>query len=67
MSISLERQEFHIQWFQAGLETLMGEMSDPYELFVTEICDDVAFNKVLEPVVVHRDPPQESSGDFFCQ
>ncbi|EIN14238.1 hypothetical protein PUNSTDRAFT_140568 [Punctularia strigosozonata HHB-11173 SS5] len=67
ISINIERDMFHIQWYQAGVETLMGSVSHPYELFLTEICDDFPFKFVLGAMIVHKDLQPEISRRFFCR
>ena len=33
-------KQAHVQWFYRGSETVLGEASDPLELFFVEECDD---------------------------
>ena len=51
--IYIKRDLVHVQWYEHASETLMGEVSDPQELFLTKICDNVAYQFVVGKVKVH--------------
>ncbi len=55
-------KSFHASWFSRGGETVLGETSDPSELFLVDSCDDVALGAVTGKVSVqHRPSPQDWS------
>ncbi|RUS91723.1 hypothetical protein EGW08_000549 [Elysia chlorotica] len=55
-------KQAHIQWFYRGSETVLGEASDPLELFFVEECDDRDLVTVHDKVkVLHKGPPDDWS------
>lgn len=49
----------HIQWFQHGRKTVMEDLAHPQELFVTDLCDDLALVSVVGKANVKKLPPGE--------
>ncbi|KDQ62886.1 hypothetical protein JAAARDRAFT_53111 [Jaapia argillacea MUCL 33604] len=47
------RDIIHVRWFQHGSKTALEEISDPQELFLTDICDDIGFDAIVGKVNVH--------------
>lgn len=45
---------FHASWFNRGGETVLGETSDPCELFLVDLCDDTLLSAVMGKVCVER-------------
>ena len=37
----------HVHWLEHSSKTYLEEMSDPRELFMTQVCDDIPFADVL--------------------
>lgn len=57
---------FHALFFSRGCETVLGETSNPRELFLVDSCQDLPLTDVTGKVkVVHEEKDQE--GDFFAQ
>ena len=55
-------KSFHASWFSRGGETVLGETSDPGELFLVDSCDDTALGAVTGKVDVQYSPtPQDWS------
>lgn len=53
---------FHARWFNRGSDTLLGETSDPLELFLVDDCQDTPLNFILyKAKVVYK----KSSADWF--
>ena len=50
------KKSFHACWFSRGGETVLGETSDPSELFLVDTCDDVALGAVMGKVTVQHKP-----------
>ncbi|XP_012137658.2 DNA methyltransferase 1a isoform X2 [Megachile rotundata] len=46
-------KQFHANWFHRGTDTILGETSDPIELFLSDDCDDVPFKSVKSKCTVH--------------
>jgi DNA (cytosine-5)-methyltransferase 1 len=63
----------HVQWFEHSSKTAMGEISDPQELFLTDICDGLDLHCILSKVKVHMydfasaSQPTISHLDFYCK
>ena len=47
---------FHACWFSRGGETVLGETSDPSELFLVDSCEDIALSAVIGKVSVQYQP-----------
>lgn len=45
-------KQFHANWFHRGNDTILGETSDPIELFLSNDCDDVPFRSVRSKCIV---------------
>lgn len=45
-------KQFHANWFRRGTDTILGETSDPIELFLSDDCDDVPFTSVSSKATV---------------
>lgn len=43
---------FHATWFSRGSETVLGETSDPCELFLTDTCGDAHLESISDKVTV---------------
>lgn len=51
---------FHASWFSRGSETVLGETSDPCELFLVDSCGDTSLTAVMGKVnVQHRTYPSD--------
>lgn len=60
----------HVQWFEHASKTVLQEISDPQELFLTELCDSVEISLVVDKADVHWGPlPSSGLGPlkFFCK
>lgn len=55
---------FHAHWFYRGTETILGESSDPLELFLVDECEDMQLNYVKEKVNVFYKAP---SNNWFME
>ncbi|GFN82630.1 DNA (cytosine-5)-methyltransferase [Plakobranchus ocellatus] len=56
-----ERQA-HVQWFYRGSETVLGEASDPLELFFVDECDDSDLVAVHDKVkIIYKEAPEDWS------
>lgn len=55
---------FHALWFSHGSETILGDTSDPRELFLVDSCDDMSLTAITGRVHVQLD---EMEGDFFVR
>nr|XP_034181295.1 DNA (cytosine-5)-methyltransferase 1-like isoform X2 [Osmia lignaria] len=53
-------KQFHANWFHRGTDTILGETSDPIELFLSDDCDDVPFKAVKTKCTVHFKKPPEN-------
>lgn len=52
-------KQFHANWFRRGIDTILGETSDPMELFLSDDCDDVLFRSIRsKAVVIHKKIPE---------
>ncbi|XP_011350631.1 DNA (cytosine-5)-methyltransferase 1 isoform X1 [Ooceraea biroi] len=55
-------KKFHANWFRRGTDTILGETSDPVELFLSNDCDDVTFTCVRSKAsVIHKKVPDDWS------
>ncbi|XP_076375508.1 DNA methyltransferase 1a isoform X1 [Megalopta genalis] len=45
-------KQFHANWFHRGNNTILGETSDPIELFLSDDCDDVPFTSIRSKCTV---------------
>lgn len=55
---------FHAHWFLRGTETVLGESSDPLELFLVDECEDMQLSFVAGKVnVIYKAP----SNNWFME
>ncbi|XP_076648177.1 DNA methyltransferase 1a isoform X2 [Halictus rubicundus] len=45
-------KQFHANWFHRGNDTILGETSDPIELFLSDDCDNVPFRSIRSKCTV---------------
>ena len=45
-------KEFHATWFHRGSETVLGETSDPAELFLVDLCDNEPLGSIADKISV---------------
>ena len=63
----------HLQYYQHSSQTMLQEISDPQELFLTETCGAIQLNSILSKIVVHSGIFRVQSStkldvlDFFCK
>lgn len=57
--ISADQDIVHVQWYEASSRTAMGEISDPQELFLLELCENRHVNEIRGQVKVHYSQPKE--------
>lgn len=55
---------FHAHWFCRGTDTVLGESSDPLELFLVDECEDMQLSFVHGKVNVLYKAP---SDDWFME
>jgi DNA (cytosine-5)-methyltransferase 1 len=71
--IDSELQRAHVQWFEHSSKTAMCEISDPEELFLTDICDGLDLHCIVGKANVHQydfkagSRPAMSHHDFYCK
>lgn len=68
--INQQTKAFHLQWFEHASRTILQEISDPQELFLTELCDTMGIELIVDKVDVHWGPPPAlglSPLSFFCK
>lgn len=51
---------FHAHWFCRGTDTVLGESSDPLELFLVDECEDMQLSFVSGKVNVLYKAPSEN-------
>ena len=49
----------HVHWFQHGRNTVLGDLSNPQELFLTGLCGEVDLTCVVGKANVQYLPPGE--------
>ncbi|XP_076670133.1 DNA methyltransferase 1a [Andrena cerasifolii] len=53
-------KQFHANWFYRGSDTILGETSDPIELFLSDECDDVPLQSVRSKcTVIFKKVPED--------
>lgn len=57
---NFKTRKCHILWFMHGSETVLGDFSDPRELFLTESCDEVTLSAVANVCDVKHFPVPEN-------
>lgn len=58
----------HANWFRRGSDTVLGETSDPLELFALDECDNVQFTSIkCKATVIYKQKPMDWSelGNYF--
>lgn len=55
---------FHVHWFCRGTDTVLGESSDPLELFLVDECEDMTLGYVQDKVNVLYKAP---SNNWFME
>lgn len=54
-----DEKMFHAHWFSRGTETILGETSDPLELFLVDECEDMNLSYIHSKVnVVYKAPTE---------
>lgn len=51
----------HVQWFQHGIATDLGELASPHELFLTYECNDIGLSTIHEVIQVDMVNCKENS------
>ena len=52
-----DEKMFHAHWFSRGTDTILGETSDPLELFLVDECEDMNLNFIAGKVnVIYKAP-----------
>ncbi|KAJ3830251.1 S-adenosyl-L-methionine-dependent methyltransferase [Lentinula raphanica] len=77
INIDIDLQVAHVQWFEHGKATAMGELAHPQELFIQVACDPIALKLIIAKAKVHylqadnkgRFPDTENIpyGEYFCK
>ncbi|GJE89469.1 S-adenosyl-L-methionine-dependent methyltransferase [Phanerochaete sordida] len=59
MYFNLKKKTVHLRWFEHSSKTVMQEIFDPHELFLTDICDDADVRALVGKIegVEHRQQP----------
>ncbi|KAK7495817.1 hypothetical protein BaRGS_00013037, partial [Batillaria attramentaria] len=53
-------KKLHVHWYLRGGETVLGETSDPLEIFMSDECDDASAETVLSKVkVIYKAPSSD--------
>ena len=55
-------KKFHAHWFCRGTDTVLGEASDPLELFLADDCEDSDLQYTISKVTVIQ---KEAASDWF--
>lgn len=60
----------HVQWFEHSSKIMLENISDPQELFFTDLCDTLDLRFVVGKAVVHYrrpnvQPAPLKPGEFF--
>ncbi|KAI0778984.1 S-adenosyl-L-methionine-dependent methyltransferase [Trametes elegans] len=67
--IDQKKETLHVHWYEHAKKTVIGEVSDPRELFFWPTCDDVDVRNVVGKATVYQDPmPDKVFGplEYFC-
>lgn len=77
INIDLDLRVVHVQWYNHGNATAMGELSHPQELFLQALCGPVAFESIVAKMEVHQlqadikgrfaDTKDIPYGEYFCK
>ena len=57
LSLRADDHKAHVQWFQHGYQTVMGEVAHPQELFLTSSCTDIDLKDVVDVPSVKKLTP----------
>lgn len=66
----MENQVAHIQWFNHGSQTFIGELAHPQELFLADQCDRISLRDIVGTATVHISPnslPHDKPDEYFCK
>ncbi len=66
----MDNQVAHIQWFNHGSQTFIGELAHPQELFLADQCGDIPLKDIFGKATVHISPnslPLDKPDDYFCK
>ena len=68
----LGKKMAHVHWLEHSSKTYLEELSDPRELFMTQLCDDIPFADILGKVFckgmsVEGTPHATSEPFFYCR
>lgn len=61
---------FHANWYRRGSDTILGETSNPMELFLIDECDDVPLISIKSKcsVIRHEIPDNWADlGEYYCR
>lgn len=47
-------EQAHVQWFEHSSKTVMGEISDPQELFLNNLCDNIDLDTIVGKATVQK-------------
>ncbi|KAJ3915519.1 hypothetical protein F5877DRAFT_81752 [Lentinula edodes] len=77
INIDLDLRVVHVQWYNHGNATAMGELSHPQELFLQALCGPVALESIVAKMRVHQlqadikgrfpDTKDIPYGEYFCK
>jgi len=65
-----QADQVHLQWFEHGSQKVLGELAQPQELFLTNLCGYHKFDDIAGKATVHFGPqngPMEGPLDYFCK
>lgn len=64
-SVQFDGDQVHLQWFEHGSNTLVGEFAAPRELFLLSMCDDNPIECIVNKIEVDfvRDDTSTTSYD----
>ena len=65
MFIHGDDYDLHIQWFNHGSTTLLGELAHPQELFLDYLCQDISYDTLAGTVTVDMFAGQ-CPEDYIC-
>lgn len=69
--ISVEHETAHVQWFVASSRTAMGDICDPQELFILDLCENRGLDEICGKVKVHDFSSRARTAvpylDFYCK
>ncbi|KAF8913180.1 S-adenosyl-L-methionine-dependent methyltransferase [Gymnopilus junonius] len=68
--IMIETQTVHVQWFNHGSETVIGELANPQELFLSELCGHESLHGIVGKATVHMRPhipSVDKPEEYFCK